>query len=80
MRYSLKYIKYFDSLLYFRTLFKRNIFKLLNIKFVMKKNVEYVTPVTEVLEFKYEGIVCGSVDASIRGAKFDDSYDDQSWD
>lgn len=45
----------------------------------MKKNVEYVTPVTEVLEFKYEGIICGSVDASISGAKFD-SYDDQSWD
>lgn len=46
----------------------------------MMKKVEYVTPVTEVLAIQYEGIMCGSVDASIRGAKFDDGYDEQSWD
>lgn len=44
----------------------------------MKKNVEYVTPVTEVLEFKYEGIICGSADGL--GAKFNNEYDNQEWD
>ena len=46
----------------------------------MKQKVEYVTPVTEVLTIQYEGIVCGSADASIRGAKFENDYDDQGWD
>ena len=44
----------------------------------MKKKVEYVTPVTEVLAIQYEGIVCGSADGL--GAKFNNEYDDQEWD